>query len=213
MRTCARGLFILAIFGVALAASVVARLGLSAPAWAEEKGHWITGQLLVATPDIRDPRFKGSVIYIIEHDDDGAMGLIVNRPLGTGPIDALMDRLGVEHDGDLDDITVHYGGPVEETLGFFLHTSDYDVDGTVLIDDEVALTARTDILRDIVEGKGPRHSLLLFGYAGWGPNQLKAEIARGSWIISPANEALVFDDKYETKWRRAYNGSDPGTSI
>ncbi len=181
--------------------------------WAEDEGRWLTGQLLVATPDTRYPRFKRTVIYMIKHDADGAMGLIVNRPLGREPMGTLMDRLGVENDGPADDITVHYGGPVEEGLGFVLHTSEYGLSGTVMVADDVAFTARIDVLRDIADGKGPRHSLLMFGYAGWGPGQLEGEFARGSWAVAPASEALVFDDKYETKWRRAYGVSDEGGTI
>lgn len=184
---------------------------------ADEESKWLTGKLLVATPLIRDPRFERTVIYMIEHDAEGAMGLIVNRPIGSGPIAALLDRLDAEQNGDdveaaTSEITVHYGGPVEGSMGFILHTSDYSSDGTIAVDDKVAMTARADVLRDIAAGRGPRRSRLMFGYAGWGPGQLESEMARNSWIVVPADENLIFDDDYDSKWERAF-GEDAGDGI
>ena len=201
----------------ALLVGIVVQFAAPLSAHADEESEWLKGKLLVATPLIRDPRFERTVIYMIEHDAEGAMGLIVNRPIGSGPIAALLERLDVEQNGDTvenvtSEITVHYGGPVDGSMGFILHTSDYSSEGTIAVDDKVAMTARTEILRDIAAGRGPRRSRLMFGYAGWGPGQLESEMARKSWIVVPADENLIFDDDYDSKWERAF-GEDVGDGI
>ncbi|MFQ5984889.1 MAG: YqgE/AlgH family protein [Alphaproteobacteria bacterium] len=163
----------------------------------------LTGRLLVAAAKMPDPRFMYTVIYMVRHDADGAMGVVVNRPLGDVPFARLFERLGIEDDGVGGSIRVHKGGPVEETRGFVLHSADYVGDGTMVVDGEVALTAEADILSAIAAGTGPRLSLFLLGYAGWAPGQLEAEMAAGDWVTVPADEALVFDDDYDGKWQRA----------
>jgi putative transcriptional regulator len=163
----------------------------------------LAGQLLVAKDELRDPRFFHSVIYIVHHDAGGAMGLIVNRPIGETALPALLEQAGLESTGVKGKIRVHFGGPVEPGQGFFLHTADYTIEGTEVVADGLAVTARPEILRAIGAGTGPRRSLFALGYAGWAPGQLEAEIKAGAWEIVPADEALVFDEHAETKWERA----------
>ena len=176
------------------------------------------GQVLVASEAMPDPRFQETVIYLIQHDESGAFGLVVNKPGGSGPIAALLDRLGIEpgEDGDGDDVrgsvTVHYGGPVEPRQHFVLHSVEYAVDGTRRVSPDYALTASEDVLRDIALGRGPHRSLLLFGYCGWGPAQLEGELARGDWGVVPADPELVLGTDHESKWRRA-RGGDGGDII
>ncbi|HSB68110.1 MAG TPA: YqgE/AlgH family protein [Candidatus Methylomirabilis sp.] len=167
------------------------------------KGGGLAGQLLVATDALSDPRFAHSVIYMIQHDASGAMGLVVNRPIGDAPLAKLLEELGLNSQGISRDIRVHYGGPVEPGRGFTLHTSEYAREGTQVVGDGVALTVDPEILRDVGLGKGPRLALLAVGYAGWAPGQLEAEIKAGAWIAVPADEALLFDEDYPTKWERA----------
>jgi putative transcriptional regulator len=166
----------------------------------------VAGRLLVATPDLEDPNFRQTVVYMIRHDEGGAMGLVVNRVLGSGPLDKMLERLGidpgVEHDLEID---VHYGGPVEAGRGFMLHTPDYRAEDTLVVSDLAALTASPEILRDIAAGKGPRRSLFALGYAGWAPHQLEDELAVGAWVVVDADEALLFDGQTETKWQRAFD--------
>ncbi len=163
----------------------------------------LTGQLLVATERMRDPRFAETVIYIVEHDGNGAFGLIVNRPHAEGPISALLDKFGLKHDDVLGDITVHYGGPVDSGMAFILHSPEYIIDGTLVVDELVALTSKPEVLRDIGIGKGPRRSLLAFGYSGWGPGQLEGEVRRGDWLMIDADPEIVFGPNPAAKWRRA----------
>ncbi len=161
------------------------------------------GQFLVATDELRDPRFIRTVVYMVQHDARGAMGLVVNRPMGDIPLADLLDRLGLEGKGVNGEIRVHYGGPVEPSRGFVLHTNDYVTQGTEVVKDGIAVTFQPEILRAIGTGTGPRRTLLALGYAGWSPGQLEAELEAGAWVLVPADEALLFDDNYEKKWARA----------
>jgi len=163
----------------------------------------LAGQLLVARPDLRDPRFSRTVVYIVHHDAGGAMGLIVNRPIGEASLSELLEQAGVEGKSVNGKIRVHFGGPVGAPRGFVLHTADYKIDGTEVVKDGIAVTAQPEILRAMGTGTGPRKSLFALGYAGWAPGQIEGEIKTGSWEIVPADKALVFDEDYETKWERA----------
>jgi putative transcriptional regulator len=173
---------------------------------------YLTGQMLVAMPQMLDQRFARSVIYLCAHSADGAMGLVVNRAIDSLTFPELLKQLGIEGDDRGSDILLHFGGPVETGRGFVLHSADYSQDGTLAIDGTVALTATIDILRDIAKGSGPRRSLLALGYAGWGPGQLDAEIQANGWLQVPADEGLVFDNDLDGKWARAMGklGVDTG---
>lgn len=163
----------------------------------------LVGQLLVASDELRDPRFVRSVIYVVHHGATGAMGLIVNRPIGEASLSELLEQAGLDNTGIKGTIRVHFGGPVEPRQGFVLHTADYKIEGTEVIEGGIAITARSEILRAIGTGTGPRQSLFALGYAGWAPGQLEAEIKAGAWEIVPADTSLVFDENAETKWERA----------
>ena len=160
---------------------------------------YLTGQLLIAMPSIGDPRFERTVIYLCAHSAEGAMGLIINK---------LADEIDFD---ELLQIRVHVGGPVETGRGFVLHTTDYQQESTLLVSDDVGLTATVDILRAIAEGSGPRQCLLALGYAGWAPGQLDGEIQANGWLHVNADLALVFDSDLENKWSRAVSkvGIDP----
>jgi putative transcriptional regulator len=141
----------------------------------------------------------------------GAMGLVINRILDALTFGDLLEQLGIASPPTERAIHVHFGGPVETGRGFVLHTPDYRQDGTLLVADDVALTATVDILRAIAVGKGPRQHLLALGYAGWGPGQLDGEIRGNGWLHVAADEALVFDRNLDSKWDRAMAkiGIDP----
>jgi len=170
---------------------------------ADNFSPYLTGQLLVAMPQMRDPRFARSVIYMCAHSADGAMGLVVNRRVGSITFDDLLKQLNIGPNKRSDEIRVHFGGPVEQGRGFVLHSSDYLQSGSLRVDDQVALTATLDILKEMAAGGGPRKSLLALGYAGWGPGQLDAEIQANGWLSVSSDEALVFDADLDNKWERA----------
>ncbi|HYE52532.1 MAG TPA: YqgE/AlgH family protein [Azospirillaceae bacterium] len=165
--------------------------------------QYLTGQLLVAMPTMSDPRFTRAVIYVCAHTAEGAMGLVVNRLFGGIGFVDLLEQLGIEVEAPLGDMKVHYGGPVESGRGFVLHSADYVREGTLMVDEDVALTATVDILRAIAEGRGPKNAFLALGYAGWGPGQLDQEMQSNGWLHAPADAALLFDRDLETKWERS----------
>lgn len=163
----------------------------------------LVGQLLVARDELRDPRFVHSVVYIVHHDATGAMGIILNRPIGEAPLSELLEQADVEGTRTNKKIRVHFGGPVEPNRGFVLHTADYKIDGTKVVKSGIAVTARPEILLAMGTRNGPRKSLFALGYAGWAPGQLEAEIKARAWEVVQADEAIVFDENAETKWERA----------
>lgn len=164
---------------------------------------YLTGQLLIAMPTMRDPRFTRTVIYMCAHNSEGAMGLVVNRLVGSLTFPELLTQLGIDVPERKRDLRIHFGGPVESGRGFVLHSDDYTQDGTLMVEGGVALTATVDILKQIAGGSGPHHSLLALGYAGWGPGQLDSEIQANGWLHAPADDAIVFDEDLDGKWQRA----------
>ncbi len=165
--------------------------------------NYLPGRLIVAMPNMLDPRFTRTVIYLCAHNEEAAMGLVVNRLIGSITFPDLLEQLEIDI-GDADqNIRVHFGGPVESGRGFVLHSSEYQQEGSLQVSGEVALTATVDVLRDIAVGRGPRRSILALGYAGWGRGQLDAEIQANSWLHVEADESLVFDGDLDDKWERA----------
>ncbi len=152
-----------------------------------------------------DPRFEKSVIYMCAHSEDGAMGLIVNQPLDELRFPDILEQMGIEPTPACDRILVHCGGPVESARGFVLHSSDYQMDGTMVVDETVALSATTEVLKAIAYGTGPKRCLMALGYAGWGAGQLDDEIKNNAWLSVPADCDLLWSDDSETKWDRALN--------
>jgi putative transcriptional regulator len=164
----------------------------------------LTGQLLVAMPQMMDPRFARSVVYLCAHsEDEGAMGIVINKRLASLTMDELLTHLNLGPSAGGGAHPVHFGGPVEPGRGFVLHTADYREEATLVVGDEFAVTATLDILKAIGKGAGPRRSLLALGYAGWAPGQLDAEMQANGWLSVPADYDLVFDSDFDAKWRRA----------
>jgi putative transcriptional regulator len=161
------------------------------------------GQLLIAAPSLRGSPFERSVILLAQHSRDGALGIVINKPLGQRQIASLIEASGATATDVNGSVRVYLGGPVSPEIGFVVHSVDYRRDDTIDIDGKVALTPASDVLRDIAHGKGPAKSLVAFGYAGWGPSQLDDEIARGDWYNVAEEPALVFDDDRAKVWTDA----------
>ena len=180
-------------------------------AYREGEENSLSGQLLIAMPSMRDPRFEQSVIFVCTHSADGAMGLIVNKPFDAITFPGLLEQLGVSEYGGTKRIDVQLGGPVEASRGFVLHSLDYIRDASLVVDEDMALTATLDILRAIADDCGPQHCLLALGYAGWGPGQLDTEILNNGWLNVEADEDLVFGEDLDAKWSQAMSkiGVDP----
>ena len=151
------------------------------------------------------------MIYLCAHSAEGAMGLVVNRAFEALSFPELLLQLGIEGGSSRQDFLIHTGGPVEMGRGFVLHSSDFVRDGTMVVDNDVALTASVEILRAIADGAGPRQNLLALGYAGWGAGQLEAEIQDNAWLNVPADPLLIFDGNIDAKWDLALAklGVDP----
>jgi putative transcriptional regulator len=167
------------------------------------RGDYLTGQLLVAMPSLQDPRFTQTVICLCAHSAEGAMGLVLNKPLVGLSFDELLRQLQLEPRPPERSIHLIQGGPVENGRGFVLHTTDWAGDGSLQVTGELALTASVDILKAIAGGGGPRRGVLALGYAGWGPGQLEEEIQRNSWLSVSPDEALLFGEDVGDKWRLA----------
>jgi putative transcriptional regulator len=176
----------------------------------------LTGKLLIAMPGMGDPRFEHAVVAVCAHSPEGAMGLIVNKPLPKPGLPELLENLGISPPNSDQDIhaPILFGGPVETGRGFVLHSPDWgDQEGQMQISDRLRMTATRDILEDIAAGRGPDHALMALGYAGWGPGQLEEEILENGWLTSEGDAELTLDGDYATKWTRALAamGIDPRT--
>jgi putative transcriptional regulator len=163
----------------------------------------LAGQLLVATPDLKAPLFFRTVILMVRHDEHGAFGLVINRPIEKRSLASLMKALGEAGAAPAGSIPVFAGGPVQPELGFIVHSTDYRLSETLDIDGRIAVTAIPEILRAIGRGEGPKKRLFILGYAGWGPGQLEDEIARHFWFTTPADAKLVFDIDRDRVWEEA----------
>ena len=191
------------IGGTLLTAVLLAESAPGSAAPPAQNRSGLQGRLLVATAELTDPRFVHTVILMVHHDATGAMGLVINRPIGRISIASLLEQFGAGGTGAAGELRVHYGGPVEPMQGFVLHTSDYATPATHVVGSGIALTTDADVLRAIGAGSGPRRSLFAFGYAGWAPGQLEGEIKSGHWVDVQADEKIVFDDDADKKWERA----------
>jgi putative transcriptional regulator len=168
-----------------------------------EDSDSLAGQLLVASPEMKDPRFVETVIYMVKHSTEGAFGLVINRPLAKGPIQDLLKGFDAESKGVKGDIVIHYGGPVTPNAGFILHTDDVLLDNSTPVKDGIAVTSDAKLIAAIGHGKGPRQALVIMGYAGWAPGQLEAELKAEAWYVVPADKKLIFGKDPEKKWRQA----------
>lgn len=166
---------------------------------------------LIAMPEMADPNFGGTVIYVAEHSEKGALGLVINRPtdldLGT-----LFERIELSlgssgHAGD----PVYFGGPVQRDRGFVLHQPVGNWNSTVSVTEEIGLTSSKDVLEATAEGKGPDRILVTLGYSGWGPGQLEEEISRNAWLTVPATPELIFETPTGERFLGAFRllGVDP----
>jgi len=160
----------------------------------------LAGQVLIASPTMRDPRFDHAVILMVRHSRDGALGIVVNHPIGERPLPRILEAIGEKDDTVAGNLVIFRGGPVQPEIGFVIHTADYHRSETVDIDGHVAMTATREILRDIIGKRGPEKSLVAFGYAGWGAGQLEGELAARAWYTGPQDVKLIFDEDRSKVW-------------
>lgn len=188
----------------AAAALVLAGAAQAAPKEGPAPADGYAGRLLVAAPRMSDPRFAETVIFMVRHDETGALGVVVNRPVGRMPYATLLKALKLDAEGAAGEIALHEGGPVERYLGFVLHSADVTTEDSWPVGRAYAFTANPTMLSTMAKGEGPKRALFVFGYAGWGPGQLEGEMAREDWVVVQADDAIVFDGAHDTKWKRAF---------
>lgn len=172
----------------------------------------LVGKCLISMPDMPDPRFQSSVIFVCAHSPEGAMGIIVNKPVHDVELSDLMDQLSIPKGPADPNLPVYFGGPVEHGRGFVLHSSEYRSDlSTMDAGASFAMTATIDILEDISAQNGPEHVLIALGYAGWGPGQLEQEIVANGWLVAEVGPEIIFDLPDSKKWSAALGvlGIDP----
>lgn len=164
----------------------------------------LAGNLLLATPSLKDPNFRESVVLVCSHDENGSMGLIINRLRDLTLLDVLNDLHILTSEqpqhAELLRQPVFEGGPVDEFRGFILHDAWHIYDSTMQVSDELHLTASRDVLEHLAAGDGPEHFMMMLGYAGWGPGQLEAELAENDWLIAPASHRIIFQEPPESRW-------------
>ncbi len=164
---------------------------------------YLAGHLLVAMPSLQDGLFERTVVYLCSHGAEGAMGLTINRPAAAWVFPKILDELNIKGSVAPDKVRIHLGGPVEPNRGYVLHTDDLEYEHSRRVGDTILLTSSVDVLRAIATDRGPRHALVLLGYAGWGPGQLDQEILQNTWLHGVASEELVFSPDHSGKWEQA----------
>ena len=169
----------------------------------------LTGHFLIAMPAMTDPYFARSVTFICEHTQDGAMGVVINRPIDM-TLDALFEQIGLELNQPQATMPVHFGGPVQVDRGFVLHTPTGAWQSTIAVSGDIALTASKDVLEALANGAGPQRLLVTLGYAGWEAGQLEDEISQNAWLSvrapnAESQESIIFnmadDEKFDAAMR------------
>jgi putative transcriptional regulator len=168
-----------------------------------EAGSSLINQLLIAMPGMADPNFSTTVTLICEHNDNGALGIIINRPLNL-KLSGLFEQLSVDDtDSEVAGSPVMAGGPVGTERGFVLHGKDHSFENTLSVSDDIQLTLSRDVIDAMATGEGPEKSLVAIGYAGWEPGQLEEEMLANAWLNVDATPELVFDTPFEERWYSA----------
>ena len=163
----------------------------------------LTNHFLIAMPALDDPNFHHTTTYICEHDEDGALGVVINRPLEIQLGEILLHMDIRTDDIEIASQPVYMGGPVQSDRGFVLHEPTGDWEATLKVTDQIGITSSRDILAAIAEGKGPDHAIITLGYAGWGAGQLEQELATNTWLSGPADRDIVFKTPTEQRWLEA----------
>jgi len=171
----------------------------------------LAGHLLIAMPSMTDPNFEHTVTYICEHSAEGALGIVINKPMNM-ELGEVLEQLALETEAsEFSAQPVLRGGPVQSERGFVLHESPREWDATTEVGSSIFVTTSQDILCDVAAGKGPERMQMALGYAGWGAGQLEDELRQNAWLTVPASADIVFETPYEERWDAAAGslGIDP----
>jgi len=167
------------------------------------KTESLSNHFLIAMPSLEDPNFHHTTTYICEHDEDGALGIVINRPLNM-QLGEILQHMDIKASSrKMFSQPVYMGGPVQSDRGFVLHEPPGDWEATLRVTDRIGVTSSSDILVAIAAGEGPEKALVTLGYAGWGAGQLEQEIAANAWLSGTASSEVVFDTPCEQRWLAA----------
>lgn len=164
---------------------------------------YLNGYLLMAMPSVMESRFEHAVIFVCGHDDNGAIGLVLNKPLPSVFLSELLEQLRIPYKKEIERTPLYYGGPVEMSRGFVLHSRDYETANTVLINEDYGITATLDVIKAIGEGNGPHNYRVALGYSGWKAGQLEQELLDNMWLVGSAPADLIFNGSSDLKWENA----------
>jgi putative transcriptional regulator len=163
----------------------------------------LTNQFLIAMPALQDPNFHRTVTYLCAHNNEGAMGIVINRPLDLNLGDVL-DHMSIEVDNiQVNDMMVLQGGPVQRDRGFVIHEPAGEWDAVLTVGDDIGVATSRDILTAVAHGDGPKRAVVALGYAGWGAGQLEHEVLQNAWLSGPADSSIIFDLPYEERYESA----------
>lgn len=164
----------------------------------------LAGKFLIASPNISDPRFSQTLIYMISDDISGSMGVIINKPAASLNLKSAFYNKKEYDIKKVQEYTVHYGGPVEFDKGFILHSNDYETnEEKTILKNNLVLSSNQKILQDLSSGNGPSKFMVLIGYSGWSSHQLALELKQNSWLVANANKRILFSKNYSVKWKNA----------
>lgn len=166
----------------------------------EKPAGYLEGSLLIATPAMQGTCFAKSLVFVFAHDEDGAMGIVINHIFDNLNYHHVFKQLNITDVEKTLDLPVHFGGPVESERGFILHTNDMRYTPVLKETNDIILSSNVDLLKDIASGKGPKQALFALGYAGWEAGQLEKEIENNSWISVPASSEVIFSSNHKSKW-------------
>lgn len=173
-------------------------------------GPYLNNQFLVAMPNVVEGEFDRTVTFLCEHNDEGAMGLVINRPTDLELRD-MLNQMDIENSGLKAGKRVFWGGPVQPDRGFVLHQPTTEWESTLTVDNQLCITTSKDILEAIGKDEGPEEYLVILGYAGWGSGQLEREMRHNSWLNTPTDSAIIFGTPTGNRWSAAARllGVDP----
>ena len=169
-----------------------------------ESNHSFRNQFLIAMPTLEDPRFERTVTLICQNDEQGTLGIVINKIQSELSFENILDHLKIQGNAtNIPPIPIHFGGPVQPELGLVLHDNRSQWDSTLLISESLALTTSLDIVIALAEGRGPTNALFALGYAGWAAGQLESELIENSWLSTEADPKIIFETAINDRWQSA----------
>lgn len=163
----------------------------------------LTNHFLIAMPSLQDPNFHRTVTYLCAHNNEGAMGIVINRPLDLN-LGEVLEHMSIEVENEtVNSMMVLQGGPVQRDRGFVIHEPAGEWDAVLAVGNQIGVATSRDILAAVAHGDGPKRAVVALGYAGWGAGQLEREVQQNAWLSGPADSSIIFDLPYEKRYESA----------